>query len=255
MRSPDWKGRSWIPYCWAISIFACSRLVVALGLVFSQKYLTSSIERWSAGPLWYHQLLQWDSEWYFKIVKDGYQYNGDPTVQQNIVFYPLFPMLARGLGDNWWCCACGCDAVGVERRGIARDRHAFQAGSRGIWRSTRSRHNRAAQLFSRFGLAVGGVYRARGTAADRLVFSCLETKILLVGSTACRPRSRHPINGHCPFACPSLGDVAQSRSEAVSSCSPAMRRSCDIRHLAIHDLSLERFRKSVCFCGWADGLS
>ena len=97
MRSPDWKGRSWIPYCWAISIFACSRLVVALGLVFSQKYLTSSIERWSAGPLWYHQLLQWDSEWYFKIVKDGYQYNGDPTIQQNIVFYPLFPMLARAL--------------------------------------------------------------------------------------------------------------------------------------------------------------
>ena len=97
MRSPDWKGRSWIPYCWAISIFSCSRLVVALGLVFSQKYLTSSIECWSAGPLWYHQLLQWDSEWYFKIVKDGYQYNGDPTVQQNIVFYPLFPMLARAL--------------------------------------------------------------------------------------------------------------------------------------------------------------
>jgi Gpi18-like mannosyltransferase len=97
MRSPAWKDRPWIPYCWAIFIFACSRLVVALGLAFSQKYLTNSIERWSAGPLWYHQLLQWDSEWYFKIVKDGYQYNGDPTVQQNIVFYPLFPMLARGL--------------------------------------------------------------------------------------------------------------------------------------------------------------
>jgi Gpi18-like mannosyltransferase len=42
-------------------------------------------------------LLQWDSEWYFKIVTDGYQYNGDPSVQQNIVFYPLYPMLARGL--------------------------------------------------------------------------------------------------------------------------------------------------------------
>src|SRR6476660_3528778 len=97
MRSPDWKGRSWIPYCWAILIFSCSRLVVALGLVFSQKYLTNSIEYWSAGPLWYHQLLQWDSEWYFKIVKDGYQYSGDPTIQQNIAFYPLFPMLARGL--------------------------------------------------------------------------------------------------------------------------------------------------------------
>jgi Gpi18-like mannosyltransferase len=72
-------------------------VVVALGLVFSQKYVPSSIERWSAGPLWYHQLLQWDSEWYFNIVTEGYRYNGDPTIQQNIVFYPLYPMLARGL--------------------------------------------------------------------------------------------------------------------------------------------------------------
>ena len=53
--------------------------------------------RWSAGPFWYHQLLQWDSEWYFKIATEGYRYNGDPTIQQNIVFYPLYPMLSRGL--------------------------------------------------------------------------------------------------------------------------------------------------------------
>jgi hypothetical protein len=97
MRYPSWKDRSWHPYCWVLLIFACSRLVVALGLAFSEKYVPSSIERWSAGPLWYHQLLQWDSEWYFKIVTDGYQYNGDPTIQQSIVFYPLFPMLARGM--------------------------------------------------------------------------------------------------------------------------------------------------------------
>ena len=36
-------------------------------------------------------------EWYFGIATEGYRYNGDPTVQQNIVFYPLYPMLARGL--------------------------------------------------------------------------------------------------------------------------------------------------------------
>ncbi|MBT1515792.1 glycosyltransferase family 39 protein [Bradyrhizobium sp. SRL28] len=97
MRYPIWKDPSWLPYCLAILIFFCSRVVVALGLVFSQKYLPTGPDVWSAGPIWYHQLLQWDSEWYFKIVTDGYQYNGDPTVQQNIVFYPLYPMLARGL--------------------------------------------------------------------------------------------------------------------------------------------------------------
>ena len=91
------KDPSWHPYLWAISIFLCSRAVVALGLVFSQKYMPIASDVWSAGPLWYHQLLQWDSEWYFKIVTEGYRFNGDLTIEQNIVFYPLYPMLARGL--------------------------------------------------------------------------------------------------------------------------------------------------------------
>jgi hypothetical protein len=91
------KDQSWLPYCWAISIFLCSRLVVALGLVFSQKYLPIASDVWSAGPFWYHQLLQWDSEWYFKIVTEGYRFIDDPTIEQNVVFYPLYPMLARAL--------------------------------------------------------------------------------------------------------------------------------------------------------------
>ena len=91
------KDRSWRPYFWVILIFLCSRVVVALGLLFSRKYLTIYPEVWSAGPFWYHQLLQWDSEWYFKIVTEGYRYNVDPTIQQNVVFYPLYPMLASGL--------------------------------------------------------------------------------------------------------------------------------------------------------------
>jgi len=97
MRCPNWKDHAWLPYLWAILIFLCSRAVIALGLVFSRKYLTIAPEVWSAGPFWYHQLLQWDSEWYFGIVTEGYRYNGDPTIQQNVVFYPLYPMLARGL--------------------------------------------------------------------------------------------------------------------------------------------------------------
>ena len=97
MRCAIRKDHPFLPYFWAILIFLCSRVVVALGLVFSQKYLPIAPAIWSAGPFWYHQLLQWDSEWYFKIATEGYRYNGDPTIQQNIVFYPLYPMLARGL--------------------------------------------------------------------------------------------------------------------------------------------------------------
>jgi hypothetical protein len=97
MRRPISKDHPWLPYFWAILIFLCSRVVVALGLAFSQKYLPIATDVWSAGPFWYHQLLQWDSEWYFKIATEGYRYNGDLTIEQNIVFYPLYPMLARGL--------------------------------------------------------------------------------------------------------------------------------------------------------------
>lgn len=97
MQGPNCRDQSYRPYFWAISIFLCSRAVVALGLVFSQEYLPIATDVWSAGPLWYHQLLQWDSEWYFRIATEGYRYNGDPTIPQNIVFYPLYPMLARGL--------------------------------------------------------------------------------------------------------------------------------------------------------------
>ena len=97
MRCTIPKVHSFLPYFWAISIFLCSRTVVALGLAFAQKYLPVASDVWSAGPSWYHQLLQWDSEWYFKIATEGYRYNGDPTIEQNIVFYPLYPMLARGL--------------------------------------------------------------------------------------------------------------------------------------------------------------
>jgi hypothetical protein len=92
---PDSKNH--FPYFWAISIFLCSRVVIALGLLFSRQHMPIDPDVWSAGPGWYHQLLQWDAEWYFKIATEGYRYNGDPNVYQNIVFYPLYPLLARGL--------------------------------------------------------------------------------------------------------------------------------------------------------------
>src|SRR5205085_3096238 len=97
MQRSEWKDHPSLPYCWAILIFLCSRAVVTLGLLFSQQHMQIASDVWTAGPFWYHQLLQWDSEWYFGIATEGYRYNGDPTIQQNIVFYPLYPMLARGL--------------------------------------------------------------------------------------------------------------------------------------------------------------
>ncbi len=55
----------------------------------------------SAGP-WYKKLLVWDAGWYISIAKHGYGWipnlhkNG-LLEQQNIAFFPLYPLLERGL--------------------------------------------------------------------------------------------------------------------------------------------------------------
>ena len=219
------KDPSWLPYCWAISIFLCSRVVVALGLVFSQKYLPIAIDVWSAGPLWYHQLLQWDSEWYFRIVTEGYRYNGDPTIQQNIVFYPLYPMLARGLvrglsgltpSDAMLLVSnvAGLSAIVVLFK-LVREEFGDQLALA------------TTALLSFFPTSV--LLSAGYTEPLELLlivsfFLALKRKHYLSAALLAGLAVADSINGHCPVACPSLGDVAQSRSEAVSSCSPAMRR-------------------------------
>ena len=43
--------------------------------------------------------VRWDAGWYLGIVTDGYRYTpGDPLIQQNIVFFPAYPMLVRMVG-------------------------------------------------------------------------------------------------------------------------------------------------------------
>ena len=43
-------------------------------------------------------LARWDAGWYYQIAHDGYRY--DPAAAANNVgFYPLYPLLMRGLGD------------------------------------------------------------------------------------------------------------------------------------------------------------
>ena len=43
--------------------------------------------------------VRWDAGWYLQIVTDGYRYAaGDSAVQQNIVFFPAYPMLVRAVG-------------------------------------------------------------------------------------------------------------------------------------------------------------
>ncbi|MGC9205467.1 hypothetical protein [Acidithiobacillus sp.] len=44
-------------------------------------------------------LIHWDAGWYMDIVQHGYSYNGNPNVQQNIAFFPLYPIIMKVLGQ------------------------------------------------------------------------------------------------------------------------------------------------------------
>src|SRR4051812_19913816 len=43
-------------------------------------------------------LARWDAFWYMDVATRGYHWNGNPLEQQNVVFFPLFPLLMRGGG-------------------------------------------------------------------------------------------------------------------------------------------------------------
>lgn len=61
------------------------------------------------GPIWVNGGLIrragfWDGGWYLSIAKHGYAWNGRVDVQQNVAFFPLYPLIERlfhGLGFSW----------------------------------------------------------------------------------------------------------------------------------------------------------
>jgi len=47
---------------------------------------------------WLNLPARWDAQWYADIAAIGYRWNFDTSVQQNVVFFPALPMMARTLG-------------------------------------------------------------------------------------------------------------------------------------------------------------
>ncbi|PTM50440.1 mannosyltransferase family protein [Phreatobacter oligotrophus] len=87
------------PVATAILIFAASRVVVWLGVIFADIVIAprTGPGLWSVGEYWFHRLLRWDAGWYMSIVREGYRVGATPQAEASIVFFPLLPMLARGL--------------------------------------------------------------------------------------------------------------------------------------------------------------
>jgi Mannosyltransferase (PIG-V) len=77
----------------ALLIFAASRLVVAIGVNFGTRLVPQPGQS-DVGQVWYHGLLQWDLGWYAAIIRDGYRYSDDASVQSSVVFYPIYPLIS-----------------------------------------------------------------------------------------------------------------------------------------------------------------
>jgi hypothetical protein len=43
-------------------------------------------------------LARWDAQWYLGIAQEGYQWDGNPRREQNVVFFPAFPLSMRVVG-------------------------------------------------------------------------------------------------------------------------------------------------------------
>ena len=95
------RWRTCNPYLIALAIYGSSRLVVAGGMYFAARMMLPDLQLATralfAPTSWYHYLLRWDSIWYATILNEGYQYNGNNLDEQTVVFYPLYPLIAKAL--------------------------------------------------------------------------------------------------------------------------------------------------------------
>lgn len=46
---------------------------------------------------WWDLPQRWDAGWYLGLAREGYEWNGDVTRQQNLNFFPAYPMLVRAV--------------------------------------------------------------------------------------------------------------------------------------------------------------
>ncbi len=73
-----------------------SAILIYLGLFCGYHFFVPGLDP-VPGSLW-DTLTNWDAKWYLDIAQSGYQYQADSKQGQNIVFFPLYPLLLRALG-------------------------------------------------------------------------------------------------------------------------------------------------------------
>jgi len=89
---PRWEGwRYVLPLFLASRVLLYVAAVAAPYLLAPQVFSTGLAHETDASQYW----CRWDAGWYATIAESGYAY--DPETTSSVAFFPLFPMLMRGL--------------------------------------------------------------------------------------------------------------------------------------------------------------
>jgi Gpi18-like mannosyltransferase len=83
----------------SILIFLGSRLVMVLAIACASRWLPPNpvTAYWNVNLPGLNYLLRWDAQWYLTIAEQGYHYNGNNFIEHPVVFYPLYPLIAKGV--------------------------------------------------------------------------------------------------------------------------------------------------------------
>lgn len=97
-RLPRWR-RLWDEASWVLLTFAISRIVVIMLMVLSRQIVARGPHVVVSGQMEHggtllDLLTQWDGVWYRLLAKQGY---GPPTPDIASTFYPVYPLLVRGV--------------------------------------------------------------------------------------------------------------------------------------------------------------
>ncbi|MFN0064072.1 MAG: hypothetical protein ACKVPX_16310 [Myxococcaceae bacterium] len=85
----------------AFGVLACIGLAGASASLFAPNVGVAAPD-WP-GHFWIQGVIRWDAGWYGYIAKEGYHYT--PGVQSPVAFFPVYPLLVRGLvwlGADVW---------------------------------------------------------------------------------------------------------------------------------------------------------
>ena len=109
-----------------LTIFGASYFLVIAGAYHAQYYMEKG-EAFKPLRTIQDALFVWDAPVYHDIATRGYRFDGDTCREHNIVFWPAFPLLARGVSAAA-SSSLSTGSMSNDRSAVRRARHSWATG-------------------------------------------------------------------------------------------------------------------------------